>query len=68
MKLPFLVAYLDPGTGSYVLQLALAGIFGALYAAKHAWAQFKGKVLRGAPVKVDAPGSAVSGHRTRDLR
>ena len=68
MKLPFLVAYLDPGTGSYVLPLALAGIFGALYAAKHAWAQLKGKVLRGATVKADAQGSGASGHRNSDRR
>lgn len=68
MKLPFLVAYLDPGTGSYVLQIALASIFGALYAAKHAWAQVKGKVLRGAAVNVEASRSATGSDRSRDVR
>ena len=68
MKLPFLVAYLDPGTGSYVLQLALASVFGALYAARHAWAQLKGKVLRVAPVKADTPRAATTGDRSRDVR
>ncbi len=68
MTLPFLVAYLDPGTGSYVLQVALAGIFGALYAAKHAWAQLKGKVLRGAAVKVDASRASAPAGRSRDGR
>lgn len=68
MKLPFIVAYLDPGTGSYVLQITLASVFGALYAAKHAWAQLKGKVLRGAAVKVDASRSAAGVGRSRDVR
>ena len=27
-------AYLDPGTGSYILQLALAALFGASFAVK----------------------------------
>lgn len=30
-------AYVDPGTGSYVLQLLLAGILGALFALKVFW-------------------------------
>ena len=30
-------AYIDPGTGSYVLQLLLAGILGALFALKVFW-------------------------------
>jgi hypothetical protein len=38
---PVLFAYLDPGTGSYVLQLALAGMLGASYAVKHFWARIK---------------------------
>jgi hypothetical protein len=28
----FVIAYVDPGTGSYLFQLAAAGLFGALYA------------------------------------
>jgi hypothetical protein len=38
MHLPFVLAYLDPGTGSYVFQLALAGVLGAAYALKELWA------------------------------
>ena len=34
-------AYLDPGTGSYVLQLALAGTLGAVDTAKHYWTRLK---------------------------
>jgi hypothetical protein len=30
-------AYLDPGTGSYVLQLAIAALLGGLYAVKVFW-------------------------------
>ena len=30
-------AYLDPGTGSYILQLALAFLFGALFTIKVFW-------------------------------
>jgi hypothetical protein len=35
-------AYIDPGTGSYVLQMAIAGALGASYAVKHYWARLKG--------------------------
>ena len=34
-------AYLDPGTGSMVLQLILGGVAGALLIAKLYWARFK---------------------------
>ena len=34
---PVLFAYIDPGTGSYVLQLALAGLLGAGYAIRRFW-------------------------------
>jgi len=34
-------AYLDPGTGSYLLQLAIAGILGGLYAVKLFWKNIK---------------------------
>ena len=35
-------AYIDPGTGSYVLQLLLAGILGALFAIKMFWTRTMG--------------------------
>jgi hypothetical protein len=34
-------AYLDPGTGSYILQLALAAIVGALFAVRLFWGRIK---------------------------
>jgi len=44
-------AYIDPGTGSYVVQLLLAGILGALFAIKVFWRRlisfFKGLIGRG---------------------
>lgn len=40
-------AYLDPGSGSYILQMLVAGFLGSLYAIKLYWARitnfFKGK-------------------------
>lgn len=35
-------AYLDPGTGSYVLQLVLAGVLGGMFAVKLFWKNIKG--------------------------
>lgn len=35
------LAYLDPGTGSYILQLVLAGLFGAAFAVKMFWKDIK---------------------------
>lgn len=34
----FLFAYLDPGSGSYILQLIIAGFAGLLYAFRGYWA------------------------------
>jgi len=49
MTPPIVFAYLDPGTGSYMLQLALAGALGASYAVKHFWARLKGLFTRSGP-------------------
>ena len=44
-------AYLDPGTGSYVLQLILAAALGAALTVKMWWAKFVGLFRRaGKPV------------------
>ncbi len=32
-------AYVDPGTGSYILQIILAALFGALFALRVFWAK-----------------------------
>ena len=34
-------AYLDPGTGSYIVQLILAGLLGGVFAAKVFWKEIK---------------------------
>jgi hypothetical protein len=45
------MAYLDPGTGSMILQFLVAGILGALFAIKTCWRQIctftKGVLNRG---------------------
>ncbi len=38
-------AYIDPGTGSFVIQLLIAGFLGALYALKVFWRQALSFVL-----------------------
>ena len=35
-------AYIDPSTGSYILQILLAGLLGALFTLKVFWRNFKG--------------------------
>jgi hypothetical protein len=39
-----LLAYLDPGTGSFFLQLVVGGMFGGLLMVKHFWHKVKGAV------------------------
>lgn len=34
-------AYLDPGTGSYIIQVSIAMIFGALFAIRIFWTKVK---------------------------
>jgi len=34
-------AYLDPGSGSYLLQLLIAGLFGALFVIRLSWKRIK---------------------------
>ncbi|MBT3232561.1 MAG: hypothetical protein HN356_07075 [Calditrichaeota bacterium] len=34
-------AYLDPGTGSYIFQLIIAGALGAMFTLKIFWAKIK---------------------------
>jgi hypothetical protein len=44
---PAHAGYLDPGTGSYLLQLAIGGLLGALFTAKMYWAKLKSYFTRG---------------------
>lgn len=38
--------YIDPGTGSYFLQMLIAGILGGLFAIKMFWGRIKAFFLR----------------------
>ena len=40
------VQYLDPGSGSYLLQLLIAGILGALFALRLYWKRVRGFFLK----------------------
>jgi|GEM_PF-6835779 len=40
------VAYIDGGSGSMILQVALAGVFASLYAIKGFWGRLKGLATR----------------------
>ncbi|UCG63339.1 MAG: hypothetical protein JSV52_06500 [Candidatus Zixiibacteriota bacterium] len=39
-------AYIDPSTGSYILQILLAGLLGALFTLKIFWRNIKGFLSR----------------------
>ena len=50
------VAYLDPGTGSFLLQILIAGFFGTLYAIKVFWTHIKdffSKIFNRSPKSAD---------------
>jgi hypothetical protein len=52
---PVLFAYIDPGTGSYMLQLALAGLLGAGYTIRRFWTRITALFGRSsAPLADDA--------------
>jgi len=40
------LSYLDPGSGSYLLQLLIAGALGALLALRIYWSRIKRTILR----------------------
>ena len=52
---PFLrpQAYLDPGSGSFLIQLLIAGLVGAGFLIKAYWKKIKGLFNRSAPKKED---------------
>ena len=39
-------AYLDPGSGSYVFQMIIAGLVGGLFAIKMSWVKIKASIKR----------------------
>lgn len=54
-EFPVLFAYIDPGTGSYVLQIAMAGLLGAGYAIRRFWASIAGRLGRRSSIADDGP-------------
>ena len=42
-------AYLDPGSGSFLLQILVAGLLGAGFVIKSSWGRIKGFFGRGEP-------------------
>lgn len=46
-------AYLDPGSGSFLIQLLIAGLVGAGFLIKTYWKKIKGLFSRSAPKKED---------------
>ena len=58
---PHAHAYLDPGTGSYILQLAAAGILASMFTLRMYWTKVKdwfrsfGKAKSAVPEKKDEP-------------
>lgn len=55
---PRVYAYLDPGTGSYILQLILAALLGAAFAIKIFWKRIKtffADLLRGGSEEEESP-------------
>ena len=56
-------AYLDPGTGSMILQMVAAGILGAIVAVKMFWKNLFYFFVRKSPTsRADAPGASTSGN------
>jgi hypothetical protein len=56
-------AYLDPGTGSYILQIVIASLFGALFMLKVFWGRIVGFFSKGSSeseATVQEPGQDMS--------
>ena len=60
------LAYLDPGTGSYALQILLATLFGGMFALKQSWSELKVWLSRFRPVAGPA-GSTPEGRAIESL-
>ena len=48
-------AYLDPGSGSYLLQLLIAGLLGGMFAIRASWGKIKNFFRRGPKSEEEAP-------------
>jgi hypothetical protein len=47
-------AYLDPGSGSYLLQLLIAGLLGGMFVIRASWDKIKNFFRRGPKVEEEA--------------
>jgi hypothetical protein len=45
-QMPTVLAYLDPGTGSLMLQILIAGLFSGLFFVKSSFAMIRGSFAR----------------------
>ncbi len=48
-------AYLDPGSGSYLLQLLIAGLLGGMFAIRASWGKIKNFFRRGPKNEEELP-------------
>lgn len=48
-------AYLDPGSGSFIIQLLIAGLVGAAFFLRSSWGRIKGFFTRSNSVEDDRP-------------
>ena len=56
-------AYLDPGAGSYIVQILIAGLFGALFMLKVFWVRIMGFFSKGSSeseARIQGPGQDMS--------
>jgi hypothetical protein len=69
-----ILAYLDPGTGSYALQILLATMFGGMFALKQSWNELKlwlssrfGDPLKSTDPNTNTTPRPATGVRSNDL-
>lgn len=48
-------AYLDPGSGSFLIQLVIAGLVGAAFILRSSWGKIKGFFTRSKSEEVEEP-------------
>jgi hypothetical protein len=53
MQDTFVIAYLDPGTGSIIIQAVVAGVVGVLAIVRMYWSRLKGFVRKEPPGNID---------------
>jgi hypothetical protein len=54
-------AYLDPGTGSYAIQVGIAGVLGAMFSLKMVWRRLRERLFGGSSVRQPMAAEDTSG-------